>query len=305
MGRAYNKDIRRSIWRGRKRFLSILAITALGVTVLAGIYAACQDMYYSADRFYDEQGLFDIRVLSTLGLTGEDVEALKEVAGIENAEGSYSETVDTIVHDLKYTAQMIMLSSEGMNKPYVLEGSLPVRPGEIAVTQKYLEEAGKSIGDKVTIQEKPEEEEEDAEEEINSPAQETIKESETDIEAVEEDEEVEWDAEVDIEEEAEKPTFKNTEYTITAMVLDPMDISNNNASFRSAAATADYTFFVLPEDVESDIFTCVYLTINDTRELDCYSEEYKAGVKEVIDYIEAKIKAQREAARYNAIRGEA
>ncbi len=304
MGRAYNKDIRRSIWRGRKRFLSILAITALGVTVLAGIHAACQDMYYSADRFYDEQGLFDVRVLSTLGLTDEDVEALNEISGIEKAEGTYSETVDTVIHDLKYTAQMIMLSPEGMNAPYLLEGNLPVAAGEIAVTQKYLEAAGKSIGDTLTIQEKLEDEEKAEETEEIEEAPEILPQEEQ-VEADEDEETIEWDTQVDIEEETETPNFNNTEYTITAMVLDPMDISNNDAAFRSAATVTDFTFFVLPADVDSDIYTCIYLTLSGTKELDCYSDEYKAGVKEVIDVIETKIKEQREAARYNAIRGEA
>lgn len=57
------RSIRKEIW---KRFLSILIITALGVGMMTGLYAACLDMYYSADQFFDEQNLFDIRILSTL-----------------------------------------------------------------------------------------------------------------------------------------------------------------------------------------------------------------------------------------------
>ena len=97
MGKAYRKDIWRSIVRSKRRFISILAITALGVMVLTGIYATCQDMYYSADQYYDNQNLFDIRILSTLGLTDEDVDELSQVSGIVMAEGAYSETVHTYI----------------------------------------------------------------------------------------------------------------------------------------------------------------------------------------------------------------
>ena len=81
MSKALHKDIRRSVKIGWKRFLSILIITALGVGMMTGLYAACQDMYYSADAFFDEQNLFDIRILSTLGLTDEDVEDVDTIIG--------------------------------------------------------------------------------------------------------------------------------------------------------------------------------------------------------------------------------
>lgn len=66
---AYRKDSFRSLKKGWKRFLSIAVITALGVAMLTGLYAACLDLYRTADAFYDQQNLFDIRVLSTLGLS--------------------------------------------------------------------------------------------------------------------------------------------------------------------------------------------------------------------------------------------
>ena len=76
MRKAYKKDIWRAIWKGKKRFISILLITALGVMMFTGLGAACLDLRYSADAFLDAQRLSDICVVSTLGLTDEDVEAL-------------------------------------------------------------------------------------------------------------------------------------------------------------------------------------------------------------------------------------
>jgi hypothetical protein len=86
---AYTKDVLRTIKNNSKRFVALMIITALGLTAFAGIYAACRDYYISADRFYDEQHLFDVRVLSTLGLTENDVEALQTLPSVEKADGSF------------------------------------------------------------------------------------------------------------------------------------------------------------------------------------------------------------------------
>ena len=60
--------------------------------MFSGLKAACVDLRHSADDFLDQQNLYDICVLSTLGLTEDDVEALSQVEGVAYAEGAYSET---------------------------------------------------------------------------------------------------------------------------------------------------------------------------------------------------------------------
>ena len=95
--KASGKDIRRTIFRNKKRFCSILIITALGVMMLSGLKAACDDLRYSADQFYDAQQVFDIQIVSTMGLDEDDLAALRKADGIERAEGVYRETVYTSV----------------------------------------------------------------------------------------------------------------------------------------------------------------------------------------------------------------
>ena len=77
-----------------------MLITILGVGMLTGLRAACMDLRYSADQFYDRQGLYDISVVSTLGLTEKDVDALKALDGVADAVGVYSETVHAQSHSL-------------------------------------------------------------------------------------------------------------------------------------------------------------------------------------------------------------
>ena len=133
--------------------MSILTITTLGVGMMTGLYVACKDMYYSADHFFDGQNLFDIQILSTLGLTQEDVDILTTVEGIEKVEGIYIETVHTTLGSEQKSADMTVLNHGDINRPLLLSGSLPTKSGEIAVTQVYLDESDKKLGDQVSIQE--------------------------------------------------------------------------------------------------------------------------------------------------------
>jgi len=156
MGNAYWKDIWRTVKKEKKRFISIAVIATLGVTMMCGLRASCVDLRYSADAFFDEQKLFDIRVISTLGITENDLAALKKVEGVAEVEGGYSETVYTIHDDVRKSIEVHMLSENEFNMPYLLEGKLPENKDEIVVTRKYLLETGKGLGDEIVLDEKPE-----------------------------------------------------------------------------------------------------------------------------------------------------
>lgn len=285
--KAYTKDIIKTITKGKKRFFAILLIAALGVCMLTGIKAGCDDLRVSADEFFDKQNLMDIMIASTLGLTDEDIEVLTKLDGVEAVEGGYSETVFTSLEGKTKQASMQVLSQKGINLPYLLEGNMPTKADEILVTQKYIDEAGKTLGDIVQIEEDFDEEE---------------SEEETEEEESSEDD----DLEIEIEEEEETPNFLQTSYKIVGVVIDPTDINSNQGavSFR-ANATTDYTFFVLPDAVESDIYTVIYMTTLETDELLCYSDAYEEKVDTLVKVLEDEIKKAREDARYDSLRQEA
>ncbi len=259
MRNAYRKDILRTLKNGKKRFFSILLITALGVTMLTGLKASCVDLRHSADQLYDKQNLFDISIVSTLGLDHDDMEALQGLSGVTAVEGEYSKSVYTEIDDCMQEAEVRTLGNI-MNIPTVVEGRLPESANEIAVNESYLLESGKSVGDTLTFEEGKDED----------------------------------------------TVFRNTEYTITAEVINPMDVNNRNGnvSFR-AAASVDYTFFVPWEAADTDIYTSVYLTVDGTKELICYSDEYTEKVNQIKRQIESEIKEQREQARYDAVKADA
>ncbi|WP_373144047.1 ABC transporter permease [[Clostridium] innocuum] len=150
--KASGKDIRRTIFRNKKRFCSILIITALGVMMLSGLKAACDDLRYSADQFYDAQQVFDIQIVSTMGLDEDDLAALRKADGIERAEGVYRETVYTSVKGSSQNTDVQTLGGQ-LNTPYLLKGRLPENEKEIAVSKTYADDSGKTIGDTIRFHE--------------------------------------------------------------------------------------------------------------------------------------------------------
>ena len=306
--KAYTKDVIQTIVKGKKRFIALMTIAALGVCMMCGLTAACGDLRYTADEFYDKQNLFDIMVVSTMGLTDTDVEILSRIGGVEDVEGAYSETVFTQVDGQTKQAAVNVISQKDINVPYLLEGEFPLRSDEILVTQKYINETGKKIGDTIVIEEKIEEDEEivedsDTTEEEKSPFELELKKEydEDDRTEINED-----DYKIEVEEEKEEPNFLVTTYTITGIAIDATDINSTEGAvaFRAQSST-DYTFFVLPSAVSSDVYTAVYLTLTGVDDLQCYSDEYEARVDEIVTVIEEEIKADREAARYEEITKEA
>lgn len=146
--KAINKDITRTMKRSKRRFFSILTITALGVCMLSGLKAACDDLRYSADYFYDTQNLFDLSVVSTMGLNDDDIEALKSIAEIENVEAIYSEDVFTDLEDGSESVQVKTISKT-INQPYLIKGRLPKNKDEIVVSEKYLKDTDKKVNDTI------------------------------------------------------------------------------------------------------------------------------------------------------------
>ena len=159
MHAAFRKDILRTIRGNLKRFVAIVVITILGTAMFSGLKAGCDDLRAAADDFYDSQQLFDMRVLSTLGITQDDVDTLAGIEGVAHAEGGYAETAHVKVAGERASVDVKALSDSGINEPYLVEGELPDSAGEVAVTRGYLKDSSASIGDTLTI--------EDAEDEAN------------------------------------------------------------------------------------------------------------------------------------------
>lgn len=147
---AFIKDMVRMWLHAWKRFISIALISLLGVAVLTGIYAGCRDAFLATDRFFDTQGLHDIQVLSTAGLTDDDIAELRKISGVAKVQGERSQTV-TVDLNGKKTVTMQEIGTNGIDQPYLQSGRMPEKSGEIAVTRKFIKDSGYKKGDHITV----------------------------------------------------------------------------------------------------------------------------------------------------------
>ncbi len=132
------------------RFLSIFFIVAIGVAFFSGIRATEPDMRYSGDEYFDEKNLYDIQVISTLGLTDDDIRALEKLDGIEKVEYGYSVDALCLANDSQQAVH-IMSILPTMNLLTVEEGRLPRKADECVIDVDYLGTSGYRIGDKITF----------------------------------------------------------------------------------------------------------------------------------------------------------
>ena len=124
-------DALREVRRTRGRFLSLFLLSALAVAFLAGLRSTAPDMESAADRYFDACQLMDLRVLSTLGLTDEDLTYLASVDGVSYVEGGYS--ADAVIHGAERELVVKVHSlTEGVNRPRLRSGRLPAGPGRAA-----------------------------------------------------------------------------------------------------------------------------------------------------------------------------
>ena len=295
------KDTLRCWLRSWKRFVSIAVITLLGVAVLTGIYAGCRDAFLAAGRFYDQQGLHDLQVLSTYGLTDDDATALRRIDGVQTVQPERSQTVTTLVDGTKKTVTMQEIGTEGLDQPYLQQGKLPNKAGEVAVTQQFLNDSGLKIGGTITVT--PQDTSSSV---ISVAATETDDSNNADTVGVAANasaSDAKSDANTDADAE-QSPQFP-TKLTITGVVLDPRDLNNPDGysgmtSFRSTSSEG-YTFFAPSDGVTGNIYTAISVAVTGASDFDTFSDAYDEAVKTVADRIEHQIQATRQKARRQQI----
>ena len=81
MSKALIKDTLRTIKKNLSRYISITLIIALGTAFFVGIKATAPDMFATANKYYNDFNLMDIRIQSLAGLTDEDLTAVKSIGG--------------------------------------------------------------------------------------------------------------------------------------------------------------------------------------------------------------------------------
>lgn len=150
MTKSLCKDFFREIKKSVGRFISIMLIVMLGVAFFAGLRSSSPAMKASADSQYDKENLMDIRVVGTLGLTETDLNKIRELEGVKEAEGSF--TTDFICYaNSKEVVTKVISMPQSINDVRCTEGRFPEKYNECLASREFLEESGLKIGDYMTL----------------------------------------------------------------------------------------------------------------------------------------------------------
>ena len=243
--RALLKDSFKEIKTSYKRFISILLMALLGVGFFSGLRAASPDMLDSIDTYYKNQNVYDIEVISTLGLTDSDIEALKQVENVEEVIGTYSKDGLISLDDKEIVTKILCV--DDINKPVLVEGSMPQNTNECVVEESFLEANNKKIGDYIEIE--PEEDE--------------------------------------IQEEENTEYLKEKNLKIVGTVDSPLYISRERGTSKLGAGSINYYIYINKENVNSDFYTEIYIKVKNSTKYQTSSNRYEDLINETKTNIEA------------------
>lgn len=267
MKKVLRKELFREIWKTKNRFLSILAIIAVGTGFFAGVKVCCPDMKLTANHYFEDTRLMDLHLKSTLGFTDEDVDTIQNTEGIRGMMPAYSvdsfvEATDNTSIIVKALSIPINASEEDenyLNRPVLKEGRLPQSSGECVVERSSLANVDFSIGSKITLYLKT-----------------------SDI----------------------KDSLKTDTFTIVGVIESPQYISFSRGNSLIGDGSID-AFVMIPEqDFNFEVYTDLYLTLDSTKGVSPFEEEYDRLVEEKSATLE-KIAERRAQARYDEIHEDA
>ena len=285
MTRSYRKNIRRTFKHTKSRFIAIFSIIALGVGFLAGLNATPVDMKESMEAYMDDANFYDIRIVSTLGLTDDDVSALSAIDGVKDVQPAYNADLlvqtgdDTVVaraHSLPITTDKeetkkssSSLSPDGdtatdeqdtINKLFLVDGHMPEKSGECVVEAGANDMASAyPIGSKLVIS--PENEDLDSK-------------------------------------------LSTTEYEVVGIVHSANYFSFEREPASVGNGRVNLLMYLLPEDYAFTAYTEIYLTVDGALAANSLGDDYDPLVDTVKNKIEA-IQELRCQTRYDEIYDEA
>lgn len=249
MRKAVFKDFIRNIKGSLGRFFAIMAIVAIGVAFFAGVTASSGDMKHSSDSYYDEYNMNDIRILSSIGFTSQDIEAVSKVSGVKAVYKTNTQDVlvdydgrENVAHISGIPVGKASDDDRYINQLRIKEGRLPQNDKECVV--KY-EDTRKSmqVGDVISFKS-------GTEDDIND-------------------------------------TFKDTEYTVVGIVYTPCYVSYDLGSSGIGNGHINYCIYVGDDEFKNNYYTECYAVIDGAKDMDTYSDEYKKLIDKYADDIKA------------------
>ena len=150
MKRTQIKDALRNIGRQKVSFLSIVLIAFLGVTTFLGIDYSAAALRRTGSNEYNRMVFRDVEIVSTMLLTREDLQDIRDVEGVADAEPVWQTEAKVTAGTLRQDADVISLT-ERINLPVLQEGQLPTEPSACAVEERLAKDMGWQVGDRIDL----------------------------------------------------------------------------------------------------------------------------------------------------------
>lgn len=247
---AFSKYIFRDIKKSKGRFISIIAIVALGVAFFAGVKISPVDMKKTADTYFDNYNLMDIRILSTLGFTDEDCKALKEIKGVEGVFPTYSMDALTTIKSKEYVLKVHGLALDKLgsndldyiNRLNIIEGRYPEKSGECVIEKSKMDALDIDIGSTITLSSG----------------------LDTDITEL----------------------LKTSEYKVVGVVETPYYLSYDKGKSNIGNGQVNNFIMIPNDDFISKAYTEIFLTVKNAKNVNSYTDEYFDIVNNVKEKVE-------------------
>lgn len=265
MNSPMRKDLLRSIKKSITRFISIVAIVALGISFFVGIKSASPDMRKTANEYFIKENLLDLQVISTIGFTDDEVKKIESVDGVDSV--SASKFTDTLVYangigvvnvengaamtcramsidfaKAQQYSQTGKADNSYINRIKLVDGRYPQNSREClidnAVASSYPELTPGNViklgGDATTLSD----------------------------------------------------TLNTEEFTIVGTVSTPMYVSFERGSTNIGSGTLGMYIYIDSQCFVSDYYTAVFATVDNKDNYDVYTDEYISYVTSVGKKIE-------------------
>lgn len=257
-------------WR---RFCILAVIAMLGVAVMTGIYAGCNDMLLGANDTYSKLKAYDLQIISTLGLTDKDVKAIKKLPFVSEAEAgkSFKATAHPSNNaNLSYAMNVVQYNHnvKKLNRLHLMRGDMPTNNRQAVVTERFLHDSGLRIGSTLFLS---------MQQVANQP-------------------------------NSSNQPIQNQKYKllITGSVLDVNDLDNPNGyqskAFRNSVISR-YPIFTsaITESTNNLPYTAIYVRLNEARRVNDFSQKYRAIVANASNQIKDSVQSDCQEARTNQV----
>lgn len=257
-------------WR---RFCILAVIAMLGVAVMTGIYAGCNDMLLGADDTYSKLKAYDLQIVSTLGLTDKDVKAIKKLPFVSEAEAekSFKATAHPLNNaNLSYAMNVVQYNHDvkKLNRLHLMRGNMPTNNRQAVVTERFLHDSGLRIGSTLFLS---------MQQVTNQP-------------------------------NSSNQPIQNQKYKllITGSVLDVNDLDNPNGyqskAFRNSVISRYPIFtYAISESTNNLPYTAIYVRLNEARRVNDFSQKYRAIVANASNQIKDSVQSDCQEARTNQV----